>query len=232
MHDVPICVRTNETRHHSQSARTHRVASHVFAQRGAPIRTGVRLNVPPHCTSVAISIAAHRLHKSSRDQWEHPRVKVHHTTPLPAVLALGSPHGDDQAAWSVVDRLQQDADVAVHCLRLASPWDIVDHVRSGHVAVIVDACRSGAPAGTVHCIAAHDLPTYRGIETSTHGGSLPDALELCGTLGYDVSQITIYAVELETVERTTAMSPAVEQAVAQLARRIRQQWAHEQPDAE
>jgi len=159
-------------------------------------------------------------------------VNVHRTTRLPTILALGSPHGDDQAAWSVVDCLEQTADVTVRCLRLVSPWDIVDHVRSGHVAIILDACRSGAPAGTVHRIAAHDLPNFRGIETSTHGGSLPDALELCGTLGYDVSQITIYAVELETVERTTAMSPAVEQAVAKLARKIRQQWAQEQPDAD
>lgn len=157
---------------------------------------------------------------------------VHHTTQHPAILALGSPHGDDQAAWFVVDRLQQDADVPVRCLRLSSPWDIVDHVRSGHVAIIIDACRSGAPAGTVHRIAAHDLPNFHGIETSTHGGSLPDAFELCRTLGYDVSQITIYAVELETVESAGAMSSPVQRAVAQLAREIRQQWAQRNPDAE
>ena len=147
----------------------------------------------------------------------------------PTILALGSFQGDDQAAWCTIDRLQQEGAYSGKCVRVKSPWDVVPYILEDADVIVLDACRTGAVAGTVHRVAARDLPSFQGIKTSTHGGSLPEALELCSALGYDVSRVSVLAVELETVESGAAMSRAVHVGVEKLAQEICEKWSSNQP---
>ena len=142
-------------------------------------------------------------------------------TPPPKVLALGSSHGDDRAAWRLIELLSCDPECADRCARLNSPWDTVSHLADGGPVIIVDACQSGAAGGTIRRWPALELPPDSGSRTSSHGGSLSEAFRLARSLGYDVSQVTVIGIEVETTEPGTSLSPAVQQAVESLACELR-----------
>ncbi len=139
----------------------------------------------------------------------------------PKILALGSSHGDDQAAWQLVELLSADPKCADRCARINSPWDVVSHLADGGPVIIVDACQSGAAGGTIRRWSALELPPDSGSRTSSHGGSLGEAFRLARSLGYDLSQVTVIGIEVETTEPGTSLSPTVQQAVESLACELR-----------
>jgi hydrogenase maturation protease len=143
----------------------------------------------------------------------------------PIVLALGSPHGDDQIAWSIADRLSVDPAFLGTCTRLTSPWDVIPHLQTDRPTIIIDACRSGAPAGTIHRLTAQELPAQPGMSASTHGRTLEDAMRLAESLGYDVSQVVIYAIEMKACQPGAPLSESARRAAAELAGRIRDELA-------
>jgi hydrogenase maturation protease len=143
----------------------------------------------------------------------------------PAVIALGSPHGDDQIAWTVADRLSVDPAFRGTCTQVTSPWDVIPHIPTDQPTIIIDACRSGASSGTIHRLTAQELPTQPGMSASTHGGTLVDALRLAESLGYDVSQVVIYAIEMEACQLDAPLSELARRAAEELAVRIRDELA-------
>jgi hydrogenase maturation protease len=143
----------------------------------------------------------------------------------PIVLALGSPHGDDRIAWTIADRLSADPAFHWTCVRLTSPWDVIPHFQANRPTIIIDACRSGAPAGTIHRLTAQELPAQPGMSASTHGGTLVDALRLAESLGYDVLQAVIFAVEMDACQAGAPLSASVRRAAEELAVRIRDELA-------
>ena len=142
-------------------------------------------------------------------------------TAPPKILALGSPHGDDGAAWRLIELLSADPNCADRCARLNSPWDVVSHLAAGAPVIIFDACQSGAAGGTIRRWSALELPPDSGSRTSSHGGSLGEAFRLARTLGYDVAHVTVIGIEVETTEPGTSLSPTVQQAVESLACELR-----------
>ncbi|MFO1094385.1 MAG: hydrogenase maturation protease [Planctomycetaceae bacterium] len=144
-------------------------------------------------------------------------------TPL-TILALGSPHGDDQAAWYVIERLQADREFAGRCFRIASPWDVVPHLQGGGRVMIIDACQSGAAPGTLHRHVSPESATAAGDVPSSHGGSLREALQLSQSLGYDLSGVEIHGIEVEATQPGAPVTPAVRRAVETLASELREEW--------
>jgi hydrogenase maturation protease len=149
------------------------------------------------------------------------------STEQPIVIALGSPHGDDQAAWDAVKLLSADHSFRGTCAHAATPWDVVPHLQSGGPVFIIDACRSGAPAGTIHRLTAQELPTQQGMSASTHGSTLEDALRFAESLGYEVSQVVIYAIEMEACQPGAPLSEVARRAAEELAVQIRDELANE-----
>ncbi len=143
-------------------------------------------------------------------------------TDLPTVvLALGSPHGDDQAGWLVVDRLNEEGSWPGWCAKLSTPWDVASHVAPAQTTLVIDACRSGAPAGTIHHWPARELPhSLEGRRSSTHGATLPEALRLLEALGTDLSQVEVYGVEIAGGEVGAPLTPAVAAGVERLVREL------------
>jgi len=141
--------------------------------------------------------------------------------PPPKILALGSSHGDDRAAWRVIELLSANPDCADWCARLNSPWDILSHLAGGGPVIVVDACKSGAAGGTIRRWPALELPPDSGSRTSSHGGSLGEAFQLARSLGYDVSHVTVVGIEIESTEPGTSLSPTVDHAVESLACELR-----------
>jgi hydrogenase maturation protease len=128
---------------------------------------------------------------------------------------------DDAAGLVVARRLAGRAGVEVHEVRgdlsgLADLWDHQSRV------VVVDAARSGSPAGTVHCFDATTEP----LPAVFARGSPPalgvaDAVELARALGRLPAHLTVYGIEGTDFSAgegmTGAVALAVEAAAAQIA---------------
>ena len=143
------------------------------------------------------------------------------------ILALGSPHGDDRVAWHVADRLESDPRFTGNVHRIVSPWDVIDHLDEGCRVVILDACRSGAPVGTIVRRTGQTLREAQERTRSTHGGSLTEALQMARALGKECDDILILAIEIESTGSDREISPPVLQAALELENEVRSRLLQE-----
>jgi hydrogenase maturation protease len=88
--------------------------------------------------------------------------------------------------------------------------------------VVVDAAASGAPPGTIRRFDARAgrLPA-RLMRSSTHALGVPEAIELARALGRLPARVEVYAIEGARFTAGAELSPAVEQAVGELAESLR-----------
>lgn len=138
------------------------------------------------------------------------------------VLGVGNPDaGDDaagrEAARRLAARLAAGAasgmEVREHS---GSAFEILDAWRDHERVVLIDACRGGAPAGTLHRFDAAAAPLPADLAaSSTHGYGPAQAIELARALGRLPGELTVYAIEGGTFEGPT-LSPPVEAAVDRL----------------
>jgi len=151
---------------------------------------------------------------------------------LPLVIGLGNEHrSDDRLGLEVARALKPKLAGKVRVeectsggVALLDLWRGFDHV------VVVDAVRSGSPAGTVHRLEAGDgaLPGYHSA-TSTHGLSLGEAVALGKGLGNLPRYLVVYGVEAENLEMGLSLSPSVARGVEEATARILAELHSTQP---
>jgi hydrogenase maturation protease len=139
------------------------------------------------------------------------------------VIGIGNPdRGDDAAGRRVAERLRR---------RLPEEIEVVEHggeattllarIEGMAAAILVDACISGAPAGTVRRfdLAKTRLPRA-GLGMSSHGLGLAEAIELARMLGQLPPRCVVYTIEGECFVVGAPLSPSVSAAIVDVARRI------------
>ena len=138
------------------------------------------------------------------------------------VVGVGNrQRGDDGAGPEVARRI---AAGGVHEARESGgdPVALLDAWRAAGAAVLVDAVRSGAPAGTIHRFdaSAVALPEALAGATSTHALGLAGAIELGRALGQLPARVVVYGVEGERFEPGERLSPRVGAALGELIERV------------
>lgn len=139
------------------------------------------------------------------------------------VVGVGNAlRGDDAAGIAVAESLQarlpDDVEV-VECEQ--EPSRLLDAWRDAEVAVVVDACASGAQRGTIHRFDASSEPLpARVFRSSTHAFGVGDAVELARALDRLPRQVVVYGVEGSDFTPGAGLTPEVEAAVARVADRI------------
>ena len=89
-------------------------------------------------------------------------------------------------------------------------------------AFLVDACASGAPAGTVRRFDVAETPLpAAAFGLSSHGLGLAEAIELARALGLLPPSCVVYAIEGQSFAIGAPLSPPVATAVAAVAARLR-----------
>jgi hydrogenase maturation protease len=133
----------------------------------------------------------------------------------PLIIGIGSPHGDDQAGWLVVDELSSHG--AVNARKVANGVELLSALEGAADAVIVDASAPCGVPGRVRWFAwpIGDLAAVQPI--STHGLGLVEALRLADALRLAPRRLTIVTVEASTVGPELPVSQSVRTAVASLA---------------
>jgi hydrogenase maturation protease len=139
------------------------------------------------------------------------------------VIGVGNTdRGDDIAGRLVVRTLANQLPVDVEVAELdGEVTAVLDRLQSADVAILVDACRCGVPAGTVlrFDVAADSLPRD-GFAVSTHGVDVANALELARALGDLPAVCIVYGIEGQDFDPGAPVSAPVAIAVRDVAQRI------------
>jgi hydrogenase maturation protease len=139
------------------------------------------------------------------------------------VLGVGNmDRGDDGAGRAVARMLQGSLPDDVEIAELdGEATALLARFEGVETAFLVDACRSGAPAGAVRRIdMAVTLAPLQLFGQSTHGFGVAEAIELGRALGQLPQRCIVYAIEGASFEIGAPLSPAVAVAVGEVAARL------------
>lgn len=141
-------------------------------------------------------------------------------TPGAVVVGIGSPdRGDDGVGPAVAAAVAERCLPGVRVLSHAEPMDLLDDgLAAADVVVLVDAVRSGRPAGSllVRDISADTLPEV-GAASSTHALGLDATVELARALRRMPQRLVLVGVEASCFDVGEPMSTPVGDAVGAAA---------------
>ncbi len=87
--------------------------------------------------------------------------------------------------------------------------------------VVIDAARTGAPAGSVLRFDAAEKPLPAGFfRSSTHAFGVAEAVELARALGRLPGRVVVYGIEGRSFEAGGRLSKEVRRAVEEVAARV------------
>ncbi|MDO9116465.1 MAG: hydrogenase maturation protease [Nitrospira sp.] len=130
--------------------------------------------------------------------------------------------GDDAAGLLAARRLKalvgDRADVIEAEL---AGLDVLDLMAEASAVILIDAARSGQPAGTIHRLNASAGPISADLfPHSTHVLNAVDAIEIGRTLGLLPPRVIVYGVEVGDTTAGNDLSPAVAEVLDQVVERV------------
>jgi hydrogenase maturation protease len=130
---------------------------------------------------------------------------------------------DDEAGLAVAQLLADRLPVEV-LEREGEPAGLIEAWNGAEALWLVDAVSSTAPPGTIHRIdaAEQELPSEL-FRASTHHLGLAEAVELARALGRLPARVVFYGIEGGSFDAGEGLTPAVEEAVRQVAEAIRKE---------
>jgi hydrogenase maturation protease len=98
---------------------------------------------------------------------------------------------------------------------------LIAHMDGAEQLLLIDACVSGAPPGTIHRfdVSSASMPAVASA-FSTHGFGLAPAIELARALGQLPRRTIVYAIDGMSFEAGAPLSPPVAAAVPEAVRRL------------
>ena len=146
-------------------------------------------------------------------------------TSQPLFLGLGSPHGDDQAGWLVIDRLHRCGVPAADAVALSSPDEIWHQSIQGRDLILCDAADDPGRAGT---ICRWHWPGVRLPECrhGTHDFPLGEVLSLGQLLGLCPAEVVLWTISGSRFTADDELSSSVRQAVELLANTLYEEFCH------
>lgn len=121
---------------------------------------------------------------------------------------------------SLVGRMPSD----VALVEDGDPLSVLEEWEKFDAVILVDAVRSGSPAGTVQVFDGRRLPsTVRAGLVSTHGLGVRDVIGLGEALGTLPEIVRVVGIEAAEFEPGAALAPEVVRAVAEAVEVVREQ---------
>jgi hydrogenase maturation protease len=132
------------------------------------------------------------------------------------VAGFGSPHGDDQAGWRLAAMLERRPDVHARVIAVHEATQLLDALEGCQRLIIVDACQSGGPVGSVTRLRWPDARIAEQHHHSSHSVGICGALQLASRLGRMPAQVDVFGIEIEDCSPGHEMGPAVIEAIVEL----------------
>jgi hydrogenase maturation protease len=145
------------------------------------------------------------------------------------VAGIGNPMRGDDAVGRLVARVliaRQLPDIRI-IESEGEATQLLEALAGAAGAIVIDACRSGAPVGTIHRFNASQapLPMLTG-NFSSHGFGLAAALELARTFEQLPHNCVIFAVEGEVFTHDSPLSAPVVARFDELVARVEKEIEH------
>ena len=151
-----------------------------------------------------------------RDALPEDRCRTH----LIRVIGLGSPFGDDQVGWRVIELLRGDLPPDIELLALDRPGAaLIRWMQDVHWLVLVDALSSDAQPGRIVRFGPHAVGNP-GPGLSSHHLDLQQTFGLARSLGCMPPRVDVYGIELGVLDGLD-LSREVAAAAHELAGRLR-----------
>lgn len=157
--------------------------------------------------------------QSATDAEEHSNTK--HIR----ILGIGSPFGDDQVGFAVVNALEQSTAIQplipkqVQLYSCDRPGTYLLTLMHGASTVfLIDAIQTGAPIGSIHRFCKEDIITHP-TTLSTHAIGLADTIQIGAAISLLPQNIVLYGIEIgrQTEYRLQlTVSETIAQAIQQL----------------
>jgi hydrogenase maturation protease len=139
------------------------------------------------------------------------------------VVGVGSPAGDDQAGWRVVDLLGARLPDGARALAIRAPsqlWSVLDDREK---LILIDAARTGRPPGTAFRLVWPDPAVETSFGPSSHGVGLGAALALADRLGKLPGRVVLFGIEGQDWGPAEDVSPAVARALPGVCEQVEQE---------
>jgi hydrogenase maturation protease len=146
------------------------------------------------------------------------------------VLGIGSPHGDDQVGWLVVERLRKSLPKKILVETIKQPIEVMQFFSGCECAILVDACKTGAPLGTVTRLCWPDARIDQCSGCSSHGFGLASSLKLAERLGVLPPRVIILGIEIPVYTSKNSLHEAAEGAMVEAERLVHEELFHEEGD--
>jgi len=142
-----------------------------------------------------------------------------------AIIGLGSSFGDDRVGWEVAQAVTsahwpQNGEhnrIRVECLDRPGPA-VVGRLGEADCVILIDAMRSGAPAGTIRQLGIDEIAAASSTHSS-HGFGLAQAIALARALDSLPRQLILFGIEADSFSGD-GLSPPVKAAIPGLVARI------------
>ena len=145
----------------------------------------------------------------------------------PLVVGLGSPDRGDDAVGRAVVRSVTASLPGIAVVDHEDPTSLLDLWDGHDPVVVVDAVRSGAPAGTLHVLetGAAGAPVSEGAWThaghgGTHAVGLAEMVELGRALARLPGRLIVVGIEAASFDHGAPLTPRVAEAVPAAAARV------------
>ena len=146
-----------------------------------------------------------------------------------SIIGIGSPIGDDQAGWLVIDELPKylllrPLKREITLKKLNRPQlSLLADINKTDALILVDAVVSETmPIGAFQLFGWQDFITKKPF-VSSHGVGVIEALALSEALGQLPPQVFLYGIEIDPANGLTKISAPVLQAIGPLADKIASQ---------
>jgi len=139
------------------------------------------------------------------------------------VIGVGNEYRGDDGAGIAVARLLLRRVPAEVCVieESGEGTSLLDAWRGAPSVILVDAIQSGAAPGTIHCFNASQNPVPSKVfPCSTHAFGVAEAIEMARALHELPPHLIVYGIEGESFADVQRLSPTVQRAVAEVAKRI------------
>jgi hydrogenase maturation protease len=134
------------------------------------------------------------------------------------VLGLGNPlMADDGLGLAALERLQAEWELPAGVTPAdGGTWGmmLLPLIEAADELLLLDAVRAGRAPGTLTELDRHQLPRYFAHKISPHQIDLREVLAVAELRGHLPERIAVIGVEPERVEMSNALSPGVDQRVA------------------
>jgi len=150
------------------------------------------------------------------------------------IIGIGqSMRGDDAAGLAAVQYWQtaypEHSGIINVEVQLAEMPGIglLNLLEGAEVAILVDAVRSGAEAGTIHLLSEDQLESFSSATGSAHGWGVAETLSLGRLMPSTMpAKLILIGIEAADVSIGASLSPGVQHALSEVARLVEQLAFH------